>query len=190
MIRDKVSAAVAWWRDLQPDPPRRAGDRGALARLRRCGSVADAMNEPATIDLARRCNVRHPDALVEVALTAAVLAHLRKDRPELRVARQIGPQDGPEALETALMKPLRFQRLMTAVTPDERLIAMRRLVALAGGEANLRDLSAALLHWTEERRRRWTYDYWGVGQPAARATTTVSGTTAFGTTAPDKDDAA
>ena len=74
---------------------------------------------------------------------------------------------------------------LTAVTPDERLIAMRRLVALTGGALNLRDLSAALLHWTEERRRRWTYDYWGVGQPAARATTTASGTTA-----PDKDDAA
>ncbi|UPG72833.1 type I-E CRISPR-associated protein Cse2/CasB [Roseomonas gilardii subsp. gilardii] len=181
MTRDeKVSAATAWWRDLQPDPPRRAGDRGALARLRRCGSVADAMNETATIDLARRCDVRHPDALVEVALTAAVLAHLREDRPGMTVARQIGPQGGPEALETALMKPLRFQRLMTAVTPDERLAAMRRLVALAGGALNLRDLSAALLDWTEDRRRRWTYDYWGVGQPAARTPMT----------APNKDDAA
>ncbi|UFN49150.1 type I-E CRISPR-associated protein Cse2/CasB [Roseomonas sp. OT10] len=187
MTRDeRILATVAWWRQLQPDPPHRAGDRGALARLRRCASVAEAMNEPATIDLARRCGVRHPDALVEVALAAAVLAHLREDRQGMTVARQVGPQNGPEALDTALMKPLRFQRMMTAVTPDERLAAMRRLVALAGGALNLRDLAGALLYWTEERRRHWTYDYWGVGQPANPRPSP----NAPSPTAPDKDDAA
>jgi len=37
-------AAPEWWRDLQPDPARgRPGDRAALARLRRCACVGEAM---------------------------------------------------------------------------------------------------------------------------------------------------
>lgn len=163
----KREAAADWWRNLQPDPERRRpGDRAALARLRRCATVADAMQEPATIALFRACRADRPDDLVTVALAAAVLAHLRQDRPDQSVARQIGPQEGPEALDTALMKPLRFQRLMVAATPDERLAAMRRLVALASGALNLRDLADALLDWVEWRRIRWTYDYWGAGSPA------------------------
>ena len=166
MIRNP-GAAMAWWHALQPDPAaKRPGNRAALAKLRRCATVAEAMNEPATIDLYRRCGAEHPADLVPVALTAAVLAHLREDRPDRTVARQVGPES-PERPETALLKPLRFQRVMTAHLPDERLAAMRRLVALAGGALSLRDLSESLLRWSEERRRRWTYDYWGVGQPAA-----------------------
>jgi CRISPR system Cascade subunit CasB len=168
--REHRVAAAAWWHDLQPDPAKgKRGDRGALARLRRCATVAEAMSEPTTMSLARRCVVRHPDDLTDIALAAAVLAHVRQDRPGLRVARQVGVDErkGPEAPETALLKPLRFQRLMTAETPDERLAAMRRLVALADGALNVRDLAESLLDWTEERRRRWTYDYWGVGIPTA-----------------------
>lgn len=173
MIHNKEGAAD-WWRDLQPTPDQgRPGDRAALARLRRCATVAEAMQDPATIALFRACRADRPDDLVTVALAAAVLAHLRRDQPEQSVARQAGPQQGPEALDTARMKPLRFQRLMAAVTPDERLIAMRRLVALMGGALNLRDLCAALFDWTEWRRIRWTYDYWGAGQPAFANPSTV-----------------
>ena len=167
MIHNR-EAAAAWWRSLQSDPERgQAGDRAALARLRRCATVVEAMQEPATIVLFRACGADRPDDLVTVALAAAVLAHLRQDGPEQSVARQVGQQTGSEALKPALMKPLRFQRLMAAATPDERLAAMRRLVALAGGKLNLRDLCAALFDWTEWRRIRWTYDYWDAGQPAA-----------------------
>ena len=166
MIQNR-GAAAAWWRALQPDPPRHNGDRATLARLRRCATIAEAMNDAGTMALFRACGADQPDDLVRVALTAAVLAHVREDRREVTVARQIGPQGGPEVVETALVKPLRFQRLMTAATPDERLASLRRLVALAGGAVNVPDLAEALLFWTEERRRRWTYDYWGVGQPAA-----------------------
>jgi CRISPR system Cascade subunit CasB len=167
ILKEKEVAAADWWRSLQPDPARGwAGDRAALARLRRCATVVEAMQEPATIALFRACGAGQPDDLVTVALAAAVLAHLRDGSPAMPVARQIGPQGGPEDLDTALMKPLRFQRLMAASTPDERLAAMRRLVALAGGALNLRDLCGALLDWTEWRRIRWTYDYWGAGQPA------------------------
>jgi len=161
-------AAAEWWRDLQPDPARRRpGDRAALARLRRCASVGEAMLEPATIVLFRRCGATCPADLPAIGLAAAVLAHVRKDVPGLSVARQLGP-DPPDKPETAKLKPLRFRRVMEASTQDERLIALRRLVALAGGSLNLRDLADALLDWSDNRRQRWVYDYWNAGQVAAR----------------------
>ena len=162
-------AAANWWRELQPDPSgRRPGDRAALARLRRCGTVAEAMLDQATIALFRRCGATGPDDLPAIALAAAVLAHVREDAPKLPVARQLGP-DQPDKPETAKLKPLRFRRVMEAATPDERLIALRRMVALAGGRLNVRDLTDALLIWNDRRRQRWVYDYWNAGQIAARA---------------------
>jgi CRISPR system Cascade subunit CasB len=171
MIRDHQAAAQAaasWWRKMQPDPTKgRSGDRAALARLRRCATVAEAMQDPAAISLFRRCGATGPNDLPAIGLAAAVLAHLRQDQPTQRVARQIGP-DSPEKPETALLKPLRFRRLMEATTGDERLTAFRRLVALAGGTLNLTDLADALLDWSEWTQRRWVYDYWNAGQPAER----------------------
>ncbi len=162
-------AAAEWWRDLQPDAARgRPGDRAALARLRRCASVGEAMLEPATIALFRRCGATGPADLPAIALAAAVLAHVREDASGLSVARQLGP-DQPDEPETAKLKPLRFRRVMEAATPDERLIALRRLVALAGSSLNLRDLADALLDWSDNRRQRWVYDYWNAAQVAARA---------------------
>ena len=173
------AGAVAWWRDLQPDPARnRTGDRGALARLRRCATVGEAMQEPSTIDLFRRCGGTGPRDLPAAGLAAAVLAHVRQEDPaEPSIARRVGP-DSTDKAETALLKPLRFRRLMEAETPDERLIAFRRLVALAGGKLNVRDLADALLAWTEERQRRWVYAYWNAGQPTPTAATHAEETTA------------
>lgn len=172
MIRNR-HAAASWWRDMQPDPAKgRAGDRAALARLRRCATVAEAMQEPATIALFRRCGATGPNDLPAIGLAAAVLAHLRQDQPTQRVARQIGP-DAPEKPETALLKPLRFRRLMEATTDDERLTAFRRLIALAGGALNLTDLGDALLDWSEWTQRRWVYDYWNAGQPTEHVVATT-----------------
>lgn len=162
-------AAADWWRELQPDPTsKRPGDRAALARLRRCGTVVEAMLDQSAIALFRRCGATGPDDLPAIGLAAAVLAHVREDAREQSVARQLGP-DQPDKPETAILKPLRFRRVMEAATPDERLIALRRMVALAGGRLNVRDLADALLGWNERRRQRWVYDYWNAGQSAARA---------------------
>lgn len=168
MIRNR-HAATTWWREMQPDHSKgRSGDRAALARLRRCSTVAEAMQDPATISLFRRCGATGPNDLPAIGLAAAVLAHVRLDQPGQKVARQIGP-DSPEKPETAMLKPLRFRRLMEASTDDERLTAFRRLIALAGGVLNVTDLADAVLDWTERTQRRWVYDYWNAGQPPERA---------------------
>lgn len=165
---DPAGAASSWWHGLQPDPAQgRPGDRAALARLRRAATVAEAMTEPAAIALFRRIGATGPDRLPEIALLATVLAHVREDAREGSVARCLGPEY-PDAPETALMSPLRFRRLLEATTDDERLTAFRRMVALAGGTLPLRDLARSLLRWNDATRRRWIYDYWNAGQPAAK----------------------
>ncbi|MDR3515120.1 MAG: type I-E CRISPR-associated protein Cse2/CasB [Azospirillaceae bacterium] len=172
MSRLQPAKAVAWWRALQPDPDHsRKGDRAALARLRRCATIAEAMQDPATIALFRCCGGADPDDLPTVGLAAALLAHVRRDDPGATlIARRIGP-DNTDDPATALLKPLRFRHLMAADTPDERLTAFRRLIALADGTLNLFDLATALLCWDEERQRRWVYDYWNAGQPTRTADT-------------------
>lgn len=164
-LQHAVEAAASWWYGLQPDPDTgRPGDRATLAKLRRCATVAEAMTEPATITLFRRMGATGPTQLPRIATLAAVLAHLREDLPEGRVARHLGP-DYPEAPETARMSPLRFRRLLEAAPGDDQLTAFRRMVVLAGGSLPLRDLARSLLDWNDERRRRWIYDYWNAGQP-------------------------
>jgi CRISPR system Cascade subunit CasB len=165
-----ISKAVAWWHDLQPDPgQKRPGNRAALARLRRCATVTEAMQDPEAINLFRRCGGSGPHDLPLAGLTAGVLVRVRTDDPaHPRIARHLGP-DNTDKPETALLKPLRFRRLLDAETPDERLIAFRRMVALAGGTVHVASLAAALLDWNESRKTRWIYDYWNAGQPLAVA---------------------
>lgn len=178
MSRQQAGAALRWWRALVPDPARanpaeRAGDRAALARLRRCASLAEAMQEPGTIALFRACGGRDERDLAPIALVTAVLAHVRADAPGQAVARQLGPEN-PERPETAVLKPLRFRRLLEAREPDDALAAFRRLVALAGGTLNVEDLAEALLDWLhprrgDERRRRWIFAYWNANPAPAPA---------------------
>jgi CRISPR system Cascade subunit CasB len=165
-FHEAAPAARAWWQAMQPDPEKnRPGDRAALAKLRRCATIAEAMQEPAALLLFRAVKATRSDDLPIIGLTAAVLAHVRSDgptdKPRMTVARQVGP-DSLEKPKTALLKPLRFRRLMEADGPEERLLAFRRLVAIAGGALPVRDLAEALLHWTDQRRVRWVYDYWNV----------------------------
>lgn len=153
------SDALAWWRGLQPPDersPTRSGDRGALARLRRCASVIDAASERATFALCRKLEATERD-LNRVALLAAVLAQVREHSGGLRVARQIGAQikDTP-----AVMSDLRFRRLLQADTDDEKLTGFRRLVALAGRTLNVVDLANGVMNWgDEDTRRSWIYAY-------------------------------
>ena len=171
-----ASDARGWWVGLQPDPAtKRPGDRAALARLRRCGTVAEAMQEPSALLLFRTVRATTPSDLPTIGLAAAVLAHVRQDKPGVSVARLVGPES-IEKPETALLKPLRFRRLMEADGADEQLVAFRRLVALAGGSLPVHDLAKALLHWSDQRRTRWVYEYWNVMPPPSSVPTAKDAT--------------
>ena len=160
-------AAAQWWRRLQPTregTPNPTADRAALARLRRA-DLLDAMQDPATFALLCDLDAGDPDNLPAVALCAAILAGVRDERPE-HPARTLGPPS-LDAVEQAVMKPLRFRRLILAETEQDRLIALRRAVAMAEGKMNVRELAAACLDWSDNRRRRWIFEYYGASRAAA-----------------------
>ena len=166
-INEQAAAAAQWWRGLQPNFPNGGrnplSDRAALARLRRA-DLLSAMSDPATFELFRKLERCRPDDLPGVALCAAVLAEVREDRGE-HPARTLGPPS-IEQIEQATMKPLRFRRLIEADIPDERLILLRRAVQLAERRLNLRELAAACLCWSQDRRRRWIFEYYAAGRAA------------------------
>lgn len=162
--------ARAWWQQLQPatgDSPGR-GDRAALARLRRA-TPADAMTHEATIDLFQKLGYRNHDhcRLPRVATLACVLSHVREHAPDRNFAAAIGRASFGDA-ESAALKPIRFQALVTAEGEDEIARAFRRALAVAGGGVNIADLSRIILGLDcDEVRRRLTFDYFGAGREAA-----------------------
>jgi CRISPR system Cascade subunit CasB len=163
--REEAGIAAQWWRGLQPYFPTGErnpnADRASLARLRRDDLLA-AMQDPETFVLFHTLGRQRPTDLPEVALCAAVLAGVREDRPGERPARTLGPPS-IEAIEQAAMKPLRFRRLIDAETPEERLLMLRRAVQLAAHKLNVRELAAACLDWSEDRRQRWIFEYYNAG---------------------------
>jgi CRISPR system Cascade subunit CasB len=168
--------AFRWWRELQPndahpDPAQRSGNRAALARLRRCARVEEAASEPEALDLARRVGVTHAQhgRLEDALLAAIILAQVREDDRSASVARQLGPP-GPN--QPPLMSRLRFSRLLTADSIEDRLIAFRRVVALLGGRAHVPNLATALLDWSERTRIIWAFDYHNVPSPGTADFTT------------------
>jgi CRISPR system Cascade subunit CasB len=167
---EQASAAVQWWRGLQPNTAtgerNRTGDRAALARLRRADLLA-AMSDPATFELFRELGRGRPEELPEVALCAGVLVGVREHQQQ-HPARALGP-GSPGEVEQAPMNRLRFRRLVEADTPEERLILLRRAVQLADRRLNVRELAAACLDWSPVRRRRWIFEYYNAGFAAPTA---------------------
>jgi CRISPR system Cascade subunit CasB len=163
--------AATWWNELQPDGKKRAGDRAALARLRRCGRPEEAAEVPAALALARRLGIRDGSDwkhLEAILVTAIVLAHVRANRDDVLTARLLGPA---EPGGHAALSPLRLARLLAAETAEERIIAFRRAVALAGYTANVADLADALLNWSDRKRVAWAFAYHNVTPPESGAAT-------------------
>lgn len=169
--RDQRAGAVtAWWRGLQPRTENGRslpGDRAALARLRRAGTVMQACMTPATLDLCRKLGAA-PEEVDTMALIAAILANVRKD-VSVSFARQLGG----EANDKPLLSPLRFQRLIEASEPDAQLTAFRRAIVQAGRRASVRDLAESLLDWNDQRRQRWLYEYYHTNDPSAFSTSSA-----------------
>ena len=139
--------AEEWWENLKER-------RAARARLRRAKTLLEIMQEPEALRLIERLP-RNPD---RAAMLAGILAWVRDNDDQL-VARAIGRTSLDE--EDAPMSEARFRRLLQA-RDDELMEAMRRLVRLAKGKANVRDLSFAVLYWGDEVKKRWIFQYYGV----------------------------
>jgi CRISPR system Cascade subunit CasB len=178
--RNWASVAHAWWRALQPHDdqgrPNWSGDRGALARLRRASSPADSLVEPAVLDLYRKLGFRglSGERLALTAVAAMTLAHARKESRQ-HPAQSVGRKRFEDKeFETAAMKPMRFQCLLSVRAPDDLVRHMRRLVQLAGNEIDVGRLAADILNWRDDEagdrtRTRWAYEYLAAGRDAPDA---------------------
>ncbi|MCV0369521.1 type I-E CRISPR-associated protein Cse2/CasB [Filomicrobium sp.] len=175
-FKEEKAAVLAWWRQLQPqDAEGRStrGDRAAIARLKRVPNILEAAAEPAAANLYRRVGFTRPSIdLPRAALLAAVLAHVKKDDPLHPVAEAIGaPRSGDET--AALISPLRFKRIVSAREPDELLIVFRRVVAILGGRADIKNIAAVLLGFTDARwgditRTQFAFAYHGASLAAPK----------------------
>ena len=170
--------ARKWWRELAAPLDRgnasseaRAGNTGALARLRRVRSPVEAMMHTEAIDLVLAIAPEGPVRAQErVAGLAALLAHVRADDPERSVAGRLGGRDP----DLRLMKPARFRKLMLAAEGEERLTAFRRAIRLLMPSANVADLATAWLRWEhpvqgDRVRAEWMFRYVGANDADARA---------------------
>ena len=178
-MNNRASAAeiaTRWWSGLQSyrsDGTNNPGaDRGALARLRRANLI-ETMEDPVAFDLFRQLGWRDPNRLIDVALCAGVLAVVRQDDRSAHAARQLGAQSGSDR---PVLSALRFRRLIAAETPQDRLTALRRAVLLANATTNVHDMAGACLDWSDERRRRWAFEYYDAAR-AAPQQSTISGET-------------
>lgn len=148
--------AMKWWSELTSSPARRGPRRASIARLRRAKNSLEAIQEQETLRLIQQLPNENPD---RVAVLAGVLAFVTESETR-KVARAIGRSSIDDA-ESAQMSEARFRRLLL-LRGDELLDAMRRVVRLTKGKANVYDLSHAVLRWGDSVRKRWIFDYYNV----------------------------
>ena len=158
-----ADVASGWYRqELSETGSRtpRGARRAARARLRRARTPLEVMQEPAALRLIEELSGEDPD---RVAVLAGVLAFV-EEKDDRRIARAIGRAALDD--EESIVSEVRFRRLLQ--TPGGELLdPMRRLVRLAGGKANVRDMAFSVLRWGDGVRKRWIFDYYGVSTGAS-----------------------
>ena len=159
--------AYDWWNGLRDGSGRH---RASLAHMRQAHTPLDIVQEPAALLLVTRLRPFGCDD-DRVAILAGVLALVREDQKAL-VPRALG-RSSLDDERSARLSEGRFRRLMQA-DADELLPQMRRLVQLAGGTANVRDLADGILYWGDRVRKKWTFEYYGVGSATPGAADTVA----------------
>lgn len=174
-----VPVIVSWWRSLYPDEKmKRRGDAGARAAMRRAGSPFQVLLQPACHVLLRQLRDKgvlpgeNSNAeLQRIAIAAAVICECRNDQ---RGFKSLCEALGAASDDTqARLSPLRFQALM--VTMDradgaEQLTALRRALAhVKDTPFDVRGLVWDILHFSDDTRIRWTFDYYGTRREAPAA---------------------
>jgi CRISPR type I-E-associated protein CasB/Cse2 len=192
-----ATICAGWWcdlnnLDLNPGAAKRAGglDRGAIAELRRIGTVDGEHGEHVDVALAASCThfmilhqrlrgcllardagwathfARTSDFDEAVAVVASTLARIRNDKgdfaPSNRVAVMLGREKGRDD-DAKLMAEARFKRLMRTSDWPGLLDQGRRIVALIKTDVPVGDLGASLLLWNIGPRvkRDWAFAYYG-----------------------------
>ena len=158
-----ADVAVNWWQDLISKKP---GRKAARSRLRRAVTPLEVIQEREALRLIARLPYENQD---RVAILAGILATVTESDDQ-RVANTIGRTSLDD--ELSLMSENRFRRLLQA-NDNDLMAAMRRLIRLTKGKANVYDLSYTVLRWGDGVKRRWLFDYYGVAGSVAESKATA-----------------
>jgi CRISPR type I-E-associated protein CasB/Cse2 len=169
--KDAVAAALRWHGALHVDT---GANRAARARLRRCGSVLDAVLLEETHGLLRRVHQAGVDKIDDrVAVLATIFARVKPGESRIPFARALGQtSEGrkPQADERQRLSPARFGALMRAAQArdwDGFARAMRRALAILGDASfNMPAFISDVLFLNDRALQRWTYAYWQTTAPA------------------------
>ncbi|MCY4599077.1 MAG: type I-E CRISPR-associated protein Cse2/CasB [Acidobacteria bacterium] len=156
--QEHANTAYEWWRRLTAKEGAGLGQRrAALARMRRAATPIEVMQEPEVLRLIERLPRRPED----VAILAGILGFVRES-DDRSVARAVG-RTRLDDDQSARLSEGRFRRLLQA-QHGELMEALRRLVRMTKGKADVRDLSASVLYWGDGVKKRWIFDYYAVRQ--------------------------
>lgn len=161
-----IDTVRRWWSELRQAPGTGREDRAALAELRRARDLSDVVMIPAFQVLWHRADRPTGRKAERLALTAAVVAHVRTDTGGASFARQLGPRDARD-VGTATLSPLRLRRLLAIDDGQTEALrtALIRLVKHTDGVASVKDLTRATLYWNEKTRIAWAFAYWNGPEP-------------------------
>lgn len=169
-----------WWADLQENR-----NRAGRAQIRRAVNAEDLLLLPQVQRLYRELDLRGalPSASLEqsfaqVAAAATIIATVPAEVaaappaadapiPGHSLAKLLGsPPDNSDSTN-ALLKPLRFRRLLQADDSNPMILArdLRRAVRLLkpGAGLDVGTLGASILAWGPKIRTRWAFDYYQGG---------------------------
>ncbi len=158
-------------------------DRGGRSALRSCSAPLDVVFVPAYHRLFHELSEHGKTAIEEGKIdqnwisierrlferlpVIAGLVALVGRAPELgdhpgsqwsTTARQMGQTNPSE--EHPPVSGLRFRRLLKCRDPEALYPALRRIIRLLRNEADICRLADDVFYWSEERRKRWAYDYY------------------------------
>lgn len=91
---------------------------------------------------------------LSLAIVAAVVSHVRMDRPNTAVAGAMGAGTKPAVSD------LRFRRLLATTDPEDLRRGLVRAVHLLERTADVGALAEAIFYWGDPVRLRWAEDYY------------------------------
>lgn len=150
-----------WWRELQDEP-------AARSSLRRCTSVDEVQLLPVFHRL--RLALESKDAGGNRDALAAVASVLAQVDDDVSLSGEWSNFADLLAEQSSSGVPkvsgLRFRRLLEIDSPDERLIALGRIVRHCQRQAPVASLATDLLFWGDRVRKRWAYRYYELAPKA------------------------
>lgn len=144
-------------------------NKGARARLRRAASPGEVIFEPAFNQLLVKLQGIQPRLWLadlrrrrNLAAFAGLAARVREHVPYVPLARQMGTPASRKSSIGPAVSELRFRRLLTAASLDDRYFQISRVIQLLDHRIDLLSLADALYDWDDDPdlRQQWAYDYY------------------------------